>query len=66
MTVPNDLTINSTNPHTYDEHIKPVKNGKLKNFIKKSLLLITTLGGVVIGVLTGAYYHFQHKKLSEI
>ncbi len=37
----------------YDESEEPKKSSKLKNLIKRSLLLISTLTGVAIGILVG-------------
>lgn len=52
---------NGTSPKdTFDEKIKLDKNRRLNNLIKKSLLLISTLAGVAIGTLIGAY-QFQLK-----
>lgn len=58
MTELNGIAINSPNSHTFDEHNTPVNNRKLNNFIKKSLLLITTLAGVAIGIIAGTYLSF--------
>lgn len=47
---------NSTNSqNAFEKKAKPIKNSKLNNLIKKSLLLISTLAGVAIGTLIGAY-----------
>lgn len=57
MTEPdrNYVAINLTNlQNTYDEQIRPTRNRKFYDLIKKSLLLTSTLTGVAIGTLIGA------------
>lgn len=39
---------------SFYESTKPIKNSKLNDLIKKSLLLISTLAGVVLGTLIGS------------